>query len=223
MNIGADPALLSSVLKEETHRLHVQAERTGIVADMLRGCASRSSYALYLRNLWPAYQQLELGLERHRLTAAVGELALGEVYRSSALDADLTWLWGDDWASGLALLPAGRRYADRVAAAADGAGEALIGHAYVRYFGDLNGGQALKRLLAKSLDLPAECLSFYDFPTIDDLGAFRRSYREALDRSAGRVLRREAVIEAALEAFAINIEISEAVRRSVLAPHADGV
>jgi heme oxygenase len=223
MNIGADPVLLSSVLKEETHGLHVQAERTGIVADMLRGRVSRSSYALYLRNLWPAYQQLELGLERHRLTPAVGELAFGEVYRSSALVADLTWLWGDDWANGLALLPAGRRYADRISAAADGGGEGLIGHAYVRYFGDLNGGQALKRLLAKSLDLPAASLSFYDFPSIDDLGAFRRAYREALDRSAGWVVSREGVVEAALEAFAINIEISRAVQRAIPAPHANGV
>ncbi|WP_293899432.1 heme oxygenase (biliverdin-producing) [Phenylobacterium sp.] len=223
MDIGTERPALSSVLRDQTRALHVQAERSGFVADMLRGRASLPGYALYLRNLAPAYRQLELGLERHRTTPAIRDLAVGAVYRSAALAADLDSLQGGDWAADLPLLPCGRRYADRIADAAEGNGEALIGHAYVRYFGDLNGGQMLKRLLAKSLDLPAASLSFYDFPAIDDLADFKRSYREALDRSAEWVADREGVVEAALGAFATNIELSEAVGRAVLELQAGGV
>jgi heme oxygenase len=216
MDIGTAREPLSAVLRGLTRRLHVQAERSGFVADMLRGRASLSDYTLYLRNLLPAYQQLELGLERHRGAPAIRELALGEVYRVSALTADLDSLGGETWRDDLPLLATARRYADSIARAAEGSGEGLIGHAYVRYFGDLNGGQMLRRLLSKSLDLPAESLSFYEFSAIKDLGAFKEAYREALDRSSERVAPWDGVVEAALTGFSMNIEVSEAVRSASL-------
>lgn len=49
-----------------TKTLHVEAERTGIIRDLLRGEASREGYVLLLRNLLPAYQAMEQGLHRHR-------------------------------------------------------------------------------------------------------------------------------------------------------------
>ena len=222
MNFGTEPLALSSALAEATKGLHVQAERSGFIADMLRGAASRHGYALYLRNLLPAYQQLELGLERHRQAPALRGIALAEIYRSSALVGDLAGLWGDDWALELACLPVARRYADSIAAAAEDGGERLIGHAYVRYLGDLSGGQILKRLLSKSLDLPATSLTFYEFPQLADIGAFRLGFREALDRAADWIVDRQGVVEAARQAFLVNIEIAEAVRRAELEPQAGG-
>lgn len=222
MSIGSEPVSLSSVLAEQTRTLHVQAERSGFVAEMLRGRASRSGYLLYLSSLLPAYQQLERALERHRDTPALRGFELGEVYRSSALIADVASLRADDACGRLPRLPAAQCYADLIAAAAEGAGEALIGHAYVRYLGDLSGGQILKRLLAKSLDLPASSLTFYDFPEIEDIGAFKRAFRTAVDNAAERITNRERVVAAAQEAFSVNIEISEAVQRTVLELQAGG-
>jgi heme oxygenase len=216
MPIATAPLSLSSILKEKTRHLHSLAERSGVVADILHGRISRSGYALYLRNLVPAYQQLERGLERRRRTPMLRELAQRQVYRSRALAADLTSLWGEDWDAGLALLPVAGRYADHIAAAAEGSGEGLLGHAYVRYLGDLNGGQVLARLLTKSLDLSPRNLSFYAFPAIGDLADFRRTYRQALDRSAASLLDWTAVIGSAVSAFESNIQISDAVRRAIL-------
>lgn len=212
MEIQVEPVSLSSALRSRTHILHGQAERSGFISDMLHARATRLGYAIFLRNLLPAYQQLEAGLERHRDNPAIRELALREVYRSDALKADLIAMCGRGWRQELPLLPAGGRYADCVDAAAQGAGEGLLGHAYVRYLGDLNGGQVLSRLMAKSLDLPPEALSFYRFPLIDDLDAFRMTYRKALDRSGAWVLDMTGPVDAAVEAFALNIEVSEAVR-----------
>jgi heme oxygenase len=220
MDNRVEPSTLSSILAEQTRWLHIQAERSGFVSDMLRGEASRSGYVLYLRSLWPVYERLELALERHRGTPALRGIAVSPVYRSSALAADLARLCGDDWRARQPFLPAAQRYVDRIAAAAEGAGEALIGHAYVRYLGDLSGGQILKRLLARSLNLPADALSFYDFPEIEDIGAFKTAFREAIDRASGAIVNWKGVVEAAQDAFSINIEISEAVRRAVLEPQA---
>ena len=220
MEIKAEPTRFSSALRSRTHLLHGQAESSGFISDMLRGRASRLGYAIYLRNLLPAYELLEAGLENHRTNPVIRELALHEVYRTNALKADLFELCGQDWRQELPFLPAGKRYADRVAGAAQGRGEGLLGHAYVRYLGDLNGGQVLSRLLAKSLDLRPEALSFYSFPLIEDLDDYRMGYRDALDRAAEWVLDWAIAIEEAAEAFLLNIKVSEAVR-GVVAERAD--
>lgn len=215
MDIGVEAASFSSALRSRTHVLHGQAERSGFIADMLRGRASRLGYAIFLRNLLPAYEQLEAGLDRHRTNPLIREVALRAVYRADALKADLDQVHGRDWRGALPVLPAGKRYADHVARAAQGKGEGLLGHAYVRYLGDLNGGQVLSRLLAKSLDLPPEALSFYRFPLIEDLDRFRLDYRAALDRSANEGLEWSIALDAAAQAFALNIEVSEAVNDAV--------
>jgi heme oxygenase len=76
----------------------------------------------------------------------------------------------------------------------------------------------MKRLLAESLGLAKETLSFYEFPEIDDLTAYKRSFREALDEAPLGASEREAAIAAAIEAFTINIEVSDAVQLAILGP-----
>ncbi len=210
--MSSDSVDLSSALRFHTQDLHVQAERSGIVADMLRGRVTRLGYAIFLRNLAPAYRRLEIGLERHRLSPIIGSFARDEIYRSAALEHDLSGLNGPGWREALPLLPAGQRYADHIDAAAAGSGDGLIGHAYVRYLGDLSGGQVLKRLLGQSLGLTGETLAFYDFPRISDPVAYKQNFRDALDRAAATVADQRVVIDAAVEAFSLNIQVSEAAR-----------
>ncbi len=211
--IQAGPVLgLAAALRERTHALHVQAERSGIVREMLRGQASREGYALLLRNLLPAYAEMENALERHRLAPALRDLAQPAVYRAWALASDLEDLSGPDWASALPLLPAGERYARQVGAAAQGSGTRLIAHAYARYMGDLYGGQILRRILARAPGLGPRSLGFYDFPAIADAEGFKAAYRQSLDRAALGIEDREAVIEEAAIAFELNIEVSLAVQ-----------
>jgi heme oxygenase len=204
---------LADRLRTRTHALHVQAERAGVVGELLQGRASRDAYALLLRNLLPAYQRLEEGLESHRERAALAAVAERAVYRSEAIGSDLAALCGRYWEQSLPLLPAGERYAQRVAEAAAGDGSRLLAHAYTRFLGDLNGGRILRRLLSRSLALEADALAFYAYPEIADLDAFRHAYRGALD-AAGAFADADAVAEEALAAFAHNIEVSEAVQRA---------
>jgi len=210
---------LADDFQRRTRLLHVQAERSGIISDILKGRASRFGYALLLRNLQPAYGQLEAGLERHRETCALGGIARPEVYRSGALAEDLVRLCGEDGAREIPLLPAGERYGRRIAEAADHDGAKLVAHAYARYIGDLSGGQILKRLLTRSLQLKPDSLSFYEFPQIADIKAFKIAYREAIDRSAGAIDDLESVVDEAVIAFELNIAVSEAVCQAAVRPH----
>lgn len=203
---------LSGALRERTAKLHMQAERAGIVNDILRGTASRRGYALLLRNLLPAYEAMEGGLDRHRGTRGTSLFARREIYRADSLRADLTALAGAGWEHTLALLPSGAAYRDRLAEAAHHDGGRLIAHAYARYMGDLSGGQILKKLLGKSMGLTAGELTFYDFPAIADMRAFKTEFRDALDRAGDEVADFEAVVEEGAAAFQLNIDVSNAVQ-----------
>jgi heme oxygenase len=206
------------MMRELTHGLHAQAERSGIINDILRNKASRYGYALLLRNLLPAYRQLEAGLEAHRRSPAVGTIARREIYRAPALASDLAAIFGTGWESALPLLPAGEQYARRVAAAAQGDGIQLIAHAYTRYFGDLSGGKVLKVILARSLGLRPQELAFYDFPKIIEIDRFKQDYRRAIDDCAVLIADSGMVVCEAMTAFELNIAVSEAVQRVSASP-----
>ncbi len=203
----------ADLLRERTRALHTRAERSGVVADLLQGRASRFGYTLLLRNLLPAYERLEDGIELHRATPGLAPLAERAVYRATAIESDLLALCGPEWPRSLPLLGSGERYADRVTQAAADDGARLLAHAYARFLGDLNGGQILSRLLRRSLALDPSALAFYAYPGIADLAAFRNGYREALDRAAAFV-DTGPVVEEALAAFEHNIEVAQEVQQT---------
>jgi heme oxygenase (biliverdin-producing, ferredoxin) len=211
---GVNPSLPSVVteLYLHTKTLHLEAERTGIIRDLLRGEATREGYTLLLRNLLPAYQAMERGLERHRGSPALGSLAEFRLDRAPALEADLVALCGERWSQHIPLLDAGEQYARRINKAAEGDGIRLIAHAYTRYLGDLSGGQILQRLLARSLALRPSQLSFYDFSRFSDLGALKAKYRQTLDSAGALTVDPKPLIEEGALAFSLNIDLSCAVR-----------
>jgi heme oxygenase len=205
---------LSTQLREGTRAQHTRAERSGFIADLLRGRGQRTGYVLLLRNLLPAYRALEQGLERHGTSPAFAGLAWPALFRASALERDLDTLAGPGWSRSIALLPEGMRYAEVVTAASAGAGHGLLAHAYTRYLGDLSGGQVIGRLLGRSLGIGEEALSFYRFAAIADPDAFKRDFRRALD-AAGPLVDGASIVDEAVAAFELNIALSEAIRRAV--------
>ena len=201
-------------MRERTHASHALAERSGFVAEMIRGRGNREGYILFLRNLLPAYEELEHGLERHGQSPIFGGFPWADLIRASAIERDLSVLAGPDWRRSIGMLPSATTYSRQVASAASGNGERLIAHAYVRYMGDLSGGQVLKRLLGRSLNLGPEALSFYEFPAIADAVKFKSDFRVAIDGAAARFVDSRAVVDEAAMAFQLNIALSEAIQRS---------
>ena len=210
----AAPAIagFADAMRERTRQLHARAERSGVIRAVLQGTAHPLAYALLLRNLLPAYRALELGLERN--AAALGELAQPDIFRATRIEHDLAVLCGPAW-RGLALLPAGARYAARVAIVAAHSEARLSAHAYGRLLGDLNGGQLMRNTLARGLRLPTAALSFYEFPGSAEPAGLRRRYRAAFDRLDLSAESRERALAEAELAFELNIAVSESVARAV--------
>lgn len=208
------PASVVTDLYLSTKTQHTEAERSGIIRDMLHGEASREGYILLQRNLLPAYQALEAGLETHRDNPLLATLAAYRLDRASALKADLEALCGGDF-SQVPVLPEGAAYAQRIENAAKGDGALLIAHAYTRYLGDLSGGQILKKLLAKKPGLTPNELTFYDFPAYADLAALKSDYRTALDDAGKRATDPQAIVAEGSVAFQLNTDISWAVQAAI--------
>jgi heme oxygenase len=203
---------LAARLRASTAALHARAERSGLVAAMLRGQVRPAQYALLLRNLLPVYRAIENGLQRHRATPWLLPFARPALFRTAAMECDLASLCGDDWAERLRLLPAAARYAHRVAKSAEGDGARLVAHSYVRTLGDLSGGRMLAQVLARSPGLPPEALRFYAYPAVPDMAAAKAQYRAALDALGPLLSAPHLVVREAQVAFRLNIAVSEAVR-----------
>lgn len=199
---------LSAALRVRTHDLHRQAERSGIVAHILAGRATRTAYALLLRNLQPVYRIVEARVHAQP-TDPLAALLPASLHRLAAIESDLDRLdgaWRDR-----ALLPAARAYSEHLERCARDAGHLLLAHAYTRYLGDLSGGQVMRTLLAQTMDLDDDALRFYVFAQVRDVAAQRSAFRTELDRTPLDSAQRAAVIEEAATAFLHNIAVSDAV------------
>ncbi|MEZ5785231.1 MAG: biliverdin-producing heme oxygenase [Xanthobacteraceae bacterium] len=197
---------LAAELRNTTRALHNGAERSGIYAHILSGKASRQTYVLLLRNLLPVYRSLEEGLDHHCNAPGVRLAARPTLYRSAAIAHDLSAL--DAASDQLPLLPAAVLYARRIEEISAAEPCRLIGHAYVRYFGDLSGGQVVRRFLAPRV--PPMALTFFDFSEIPDLSGYKAEYRRALSQAAYEA-DSEAIIDEAKQAFRLTIALSCAV------------
>jgi heme oxygenase (biliverdin-producing, ferredoxin) len=193
-------------MRRRTTHLHAQAERSGVVAALLQGRVSQPRYALYLRNLLPAYQAMEQALQQNCDRPGYQELAQPALRRSASIVSDLGALAGPDWATALPLLSSGEEYAARVEFAAnDGL---LIAHCYTRSLGDLNGGQILRRRLTQTFGPTFQAHAFTTFPGIPDPRGFSQAYRVSLDRAGADLPDWEPIIDEAAIAFTMNIHLS---------------
>ena len=209
---GAGDSVVTA-LYVRTRQLHLEAEKSGILAEILHGTAGRDGYTLLLRNLHPAYRAIEAGIERHRDNPILAPLAAHPLARTPAIESDLVALAGSDWTERLPVLPAAEAYAERIAEVSEGDGSRLIAHAYTRYLGDLNGGQIVRRLLEKTMRLGPDELAHYDFSAIGDAATLKTDYRDALERAGAAAPDPAAVVEEGAVAFTCNIALSMEVQR----------
>lgn len=133
------------------------------MAVLLRGRMDRAPYAALLRNLLAIYGALEPALERHRAHPALAPLDLAVLARLPSLHEDLVAL-AEPTDATAALRPASLRYVARLRELDADRPELLLAHAYVRYLGDLSGGQLLRGIVARSPGLAQRAgTAFYEF------------------------------------------------------------
>lgn len=194
---------LAARLRTQTWPAHRQVEATPFVRTMLRGGLSLPAYCLLLASLHPIYASLESGLQRHAALPEVAAIFAEPLLREPALAADLAHLHGAGWRGTLKAQPQALAYAEHLATLADDAPALLVAHAYVRYLGDLSGGQTLRRIVAGSLGLQGEQgTRFYDFGPPAQVTTLAGGLREGLDRIDTDEATHAAIVAEAERAFA---------------------
>jgi heme oxygenase len=145
-----------------------------------------------------------------RLGSRGGAVPRAELLRAS-LTADLEYLVGADWSAQIETLPATEAYCERIRASAAWNG-GIVAHHYVRYLGDLSGGQFLGRVVARVYDLPDGLgTSLYRFDDIASPKAFKEAYRAHLDAAPWDTVERARIVDEANAAFACNSAIFSAL------------
>ena len=194
-------------LKEGTKKSHSAAENTKFVAGFLRGVVDEESYRKLIQDFYFIYSALEEEMERLEDDNFLSPINFSELDRVKALKKDLRYYYGPNWNQTIKPSQACIQYVERIHEVADSNEPyLLVGHHYTRYLGDLSGGQILRGIAEKALDLPRnEGLHFYDFPKIEDKKEFKTKYREGLDKVTTDTSKINDIIAEANYAFRLNM------------------
>ena len=204
---------LSARLRAETRDLHVQAERSGIMAAFLRGQLPLEGYGALMVALQAIYEALEQGLECNATHPAIAALRHPGLARSSALASDVAVLRRVGCAPLEAAVEA-QAYAAHLRHLGTEDPIRLIAHAWLRYLGDLNGGRVLERVVRDRLGVPSGAMSFYRFPALADPAAAAIAWRLALDNLALADDVQSALVTEASDGFRRHIALFEALARA---------
>ena len=193
-------------LKTETKKSHSAAENTKFVSSFLKGVISKESYKQLCANFYFIYTAMEEEFKKHKDHPVVGEIHNEVLSRTNNLERDLRYYYGPIWRYHIKPTEQCQRYVNRIREVSEDDPELLVGHHYTRYMGDLSGGQILRGIASKSLNLrDNEGLWFYEFDKIDDKKAFKNTYRNVLNNLRINQSQANAIITEANFAFRLNM------------------
>lgn len=198
---------LSTKLREGTKKSHTMAENVGFVKCFLKGVVEKNSYRKLVGNLYFVYSAMEEEMERHKNHPIVSKIYFPELNRKASLEKDLFYYYGANWREEVAPSAAGAAYVKRIREVSEKEPELLIAHSYTRYLGDLSGGQILKGIAQRAMNLEGEGTAFYEFQDIPDEKAFKNMYRQALDELPIDEATANRIVDEANAAFRLNMNM----------------
>ena len=192
----------SARLKASTKRVHDNAEHSTFMEDLMGGKLDTSAYLRLINQYTYIYEALEEISRNLRESGnpLTDPFTLEGLDRTAAIHHDIRALGQTEID---APLPATIEYVARIKATAQ-APERFLAHHYLRYLGDLSGGQAVAALVARHYGIARDALTMYSFPQLPKPKVFKDEYRELLDRAPLNEEQREALIDEAMEGFRIN-------------------
>lgn len=193
---------LSTLVRDGSRVEHEAAEGSSFMSEMLAGRVERSGYAHYLAVLRPVYEALERVGRELADDPVAGPLVDADLERLGAIDDDLAY-----WTAGAGLVvdsPVAGRYVERIESTRHDP-RRFVAHHYTRYLGDLSGGQAIGRILARTYDLTQpEGVRFYAFDAIPKPKPYKDGYRERLDALPLTEADKQVVLAEVKDTFALN-------------------
>ncbi|WP_073391586.1 biliverdin-producing heme oxygenase [Jatrophihabitans endophyticus] len=200
---------LTARLRAATRDAHERAETTPFVADLVAGRVPFRGYVALVVQNWAIYRALEGVAERWAADPVAGAFVIPELMRVPSIERDLAHL-APQWreVAERLVLPATTTYVARLETHAATRPEAYVAHHYVRYLGDLSGGQVVGRSVERAYGEDGErSSSFYRFDAIAKIKPFRDEYRRRLDDAPLTAAQRDGVVAEAVTAFELNVDV----------------
>ncbi|MBE9124615.1 MULTISPECIES: heme oxygenase (biliverdin-producing) [unclassified Coleofasciculus] len=199
---------LATQLREGTKKAHTMAENVGFVKCFLKGVVEKNSYRKLVGNLYFVYSAIEEEMERHRTHPVLSKLYFPELNRKKSLEQDLYYYYGSNWREEVKPSPAAQAYIQRIQGVSASEPELLVAQSYTRYLGDLSGGQILKKIAQRAMNLAdGEGTAFYEFQEIPDEKAFKDEYRQALNDLPIDQATADRIVDEANAAFGMNMKL----------------
>lgn len=195
---------LSTALHQHTAAAHGRAEGSSFITDLLAGSLSLDAAVALLAQSLPIYRTLEESCRQSATSPVLAPLLDERLDRTARLEADLAYhaTHGRVYPTVLpateAYIATLREHAHRPAA--------LVAHHYVRYLGDLSGGQVIGRLVQRHYAADPAGLTFYTFD-IDRPKRYKDDYRATLDVLPLDDSERDEALSTARKAFAMNADL----------------
>ncbi|KAJ1303240.1 hypothetical protein OPQ81_011438 [Rhizoctonia solani] len=233
---------ISTLFTTNTKRAHNAIHQSEIAGKLSRGELPKDEYIYFMMILWRVYNAMEEGLEMHSTNPVLAPTYRPALLsRTSRLSADIAYLLDtteDAWQSTplyrslVSAPPQGLRdyiaRLEQLTVSKDSTENSrLLAHAYVRYLGDLSGGQSIRNRVAKAYDLPdtGAGASFYDFGSLQgstgagekkttqgELLKIKEWYREGMNEAVGDNKElKDALVQEANLAFDLNRRIFQDV------------
>jgi len=147
----------SMVVKNAGWDIHMHIHRHGYAEKLLSRKFSVDDYGMYIIQLFHIYDTIEVLMTQSTdpLLIKFWELFGKRLKRTDLLISDLEYYYGSNWRSKLNenKLYATDYYTSRLIKVYNKNPYLLLAHAYIRYFGDLNGGRIVRKRFLKNNNL----------------------------------------------------------------------
>ncbi len=209
----------SKFLREGIWDIHSMADSSTVAQDMQEAKTTTEDMKKITAGLYYIYNTMEDAIEKHKDDIYVSKIYRKELSRKQSIKEDLEFYFGPDWIGQIYPTVAIQLYVSRIEYVAKTNPMLLIAHAYVRYMGDLSGGQMIKEMIKQALNLTnGKGTRFYEFDGIEDIMAFKKDYRASLDTLELTQEQADAIIGEANLAFLYNVNFFREVNRNVVYP-----
>lgn len=199
---------LATQLREGTSKSHSMAENVSFVKSFLGGVVDKDSYRKLVSNLYFVYSAMEEAMEKNKDNPIIAPIYFRELNRCKSLERDLEYFYGENWKTDIVISSATQLYVDRINIISKERPELLVAHAYTRYLGDLSGGQILKKIAQRAMNLSdGKGLSFYEFDDVTDEQQFKQNYKKALDSLGLDLHLADQVVAEANLSFTMNMKM----------------
>lgn len=203
----------SEKIKKISWEDHQKASSSAFINKLTSGKITKNIFGIFVAQQYFIYQQLEETSKNLTNYPKIAQFLDPALLRTQALTADMkffTETTSTDFFKDYVPLDATQRYVQRIKDVEKLAPISFVAHHYLRYMGDLAGGQALRAIAKREYNFSDEQgLQFYNYKDIVKSKTYRDNYRNKLNTTAWEETEENQIVAEILLVYKLNTMVFE--------------